>query len=166
MKTNNFLEILKNNLTKDLLFEYSPDKFVGANYHITEIKTLSIESVDCGGLENSWVETVVQLWESPLEVDKRIFMKVSKAIEIVDRVNAIKPLFLDTEIKFEYGNKSFHTANLVVESIVENDKSVIVKLHSDSTQCKASDNCCTPIKSEKNKISLASINASKESKCC
>lgn len=155
MKTKNFLETLKNNLTKELLFEYSPDTFVGANYHITEIKTLSIESVDCGGLENSWAETIVQLWESPLEVGKRTFMKVSKAIEIVDKVNGIKPLFLDTEIKIEYGNKSFHTANLVVESIVENEKSVIVKLHSDSTQCKASDNCCTPIKSEKVK-----------SKCC
>ena len=58
-------------------------------------------------------------------------------------------LFLDTKIKIEYENKSFHRANLVVESIVENDKSEIVKLHSDSTQCKASDNCCTPIKNEK-----------------
>ncbi|SNR54480.1 DUF6428 family protein [Lutibacter flavus] len=166
MKTKNFLETLKNNLTKDLLFEYSPDKFVGANYHITEIKTHSIESIDCGGLENSWREIVVQLWESPLEVGKRTFMKVSKAIEIVNKVNAIKPLFLDSEIKIEYGNKSFHTANLVVHSISENDKSVIVKLHPDSTQCKASDHCCTPEKSEKNKISLAPINASKEVKCC
>ena len=166
MKTKSFIEVLKNNLTKELLFEYSPDKFVGANYHITEIKTHSIESVDCGGLENSWVETVIQLWESPLEVGKRTFMKVSKAIGIVEKVNAIKPIFLDTEIKIEYGNKSFHTANLVVQSISENDKSVIVKLHSDSTQCKASDNCCTPGKSEKNKKSLASINASKEAECC
>lgn len=166
MKTKNFLETLKNNLNKDLLFEYEQDKYVGANYHITEIKTLSIESVDCGGLENSWKETVVQLWESPLEIGKRTFMKASKAIEIVDKVNAIKPILIDTEIKIEYGNKSFHTANLVVESIVENEKSIIVKLHSDSTQCKASDNCCTPTNSEKVKKSLDSINTLKETKCC
>lgn len=166
MKTKFFLETLRNNLTKDLLFEYEQDKFVGPNYHITEIKNISIEAVDCGGQENSWKETVVQLWESPLEINKRTFLKVSKAIDIFDKVNAIKPLLLDAEIKFEYGNKSFHTANLVVDNILENEKSIIIKLHSDSTQCKASDNCCTPTKSEKVKKNLDSINISKKTTCC
>ena len=149
MKTQTFLNTLKNNLNKELLFEYAPDTFVKANYHITEIKNLSIESVDCGGKTNFWKETIVQLWENPLEIGKRSFMTVSKAIEIFDRVDSIKPLQLDTEIKIEYGNNLFHTANLVIHSIAVNDKSIIIKLHSDTTQCKASDVCCVPEKEEK-----------------
>lgn len=142
MKTKKFITILKSNLNKQLLFEYTSDKFVNANYHITEIKNTTINSVDCGGKTNNWQETIVQLWENPLEFGKSTFMTVSKAIEIFDRVNAINPLLLNTEIKIEYGNNSFHTANLVIHTIIENDKSIIVKLHSDITQCKANDFCC------------------------
>lgn len=163
MKTQTFLNTLKNNLNKELLLEYTPDTFINANYHITEIKNTTIDSVDCGGKTNFWKETIVQLWENPLEVNKCTFMTVSKAIEIFEKVNAIKPLQLDTEIKFEYGNNSFHTANLLVHTIVENDKSIIIKLHSDSTQCKASDVCCTP---EKEGIESKDFCIPSESNCC
>jgi len=136
---------------------------VNANYHITEIKNTTINSVDCGGKTNNWQETIVQLWENPLEFGKRTFMTVSKAIEIFDRVNAINPLLLDTEIKIEYGNSSFHTANLVVHSIVENDTSIIVKLHSDITQCKANDFCCETKKETKETEACCTPS---ESNCC
>jgi len=163
MKTQTFLNTLKNNLNKELLFEYNPNTFVNANYHITEIKNTTIDSVDCGGKTNFWQETIVQLWENPLEIGKRTFMTVSKAIEIFDSVNAIKPLLLDTEIKIEYGNDSFHTANLVIHTIVENDKSIVVKLHSDNTQCKASDACCT---TEKEVTESDACCTPSESNCC
>jgi len=146
MNTQTFLNKLKNNLKKELLFEYAPEKFVRANYHITEIKNVTIESTDCGGKTNAWEETIVQLWENPLEIGKRSYMTATKAVEIFDRVDSIKPLVLHTEIKIEYGNSSFHTASLVIQSIAVNDKSIIVKLHADSTQCKApaKDVCCSP----------------------
>jgi len=145
MNTQTFLNTLKANLNKELLFEYAPDKFVNANYHITEIKNLIVDSVDCGGKANTWKETIVQLWENPLEIGKRSYMTTSKAVEIFDRVNSIKPLSLNTPVKIEYGNNSFHTANLLVQTIEANDNSIIVKLHTDSTQCKAAVNdvCCT-----------------------
>ncbi len=155
MKTKEFLNKLKSNSTKELIFEYASNLLVGANYHITEVKNVTINSVDCGGKENNWEETIVQLWESPKEIGKRTYMKSNKAIEIFDRVNSIKPLLLDTEIKIEYGNKSFHTANLVVHSIEEFSDNIIVKLHTDKTQCKA----INP--KEKVKTSLASL-----SNCC
>jgi len=151
MNTQTFLNILKNNLDKELLFEYAPDKFVSSNYHITEIKNLSIDAVDCGGKANSWEETVVQLWENPLEIGKRTYMTTTKSAEIFDRVNSINPLLLNTPVKIEYGNRSFHTANLIVYSIAENDQSIVVKLHADSTQCKAAsnNNCCSKKITEK-----------------
>jgi hypothetical protein len=133
MNTQTFLNILKNNLNKELLFEYAPDKFVSANYHITEIKNLTIDAVDCGGKANSWKETVVQLWENPLEIGKRRYMTTTKAVEIFDRVNSINPLLLNTLVK------------------IENDQSIMVKLHADSTQCKAASTniCCTKKNIEK-----------------
>ncbi len=137
MKTHTFLKTLKENLDKDLIFEYKSGLFVGANYHITEIKNVSIDSVDCGGKSDSWQETIVQLWESPTEINKRIYMKTVKAIEIFDRVDSIRPLLLEKEIKIEYGNATFHTSNLVVHEIEINADTIIVKLHSDTTQCKA-----------------------------
>ena len=157
MKTKEFLNSLKLHLEKDLIFEYAHTKWVGANYHITEIKNTSIDSVDCGGRSDSWKETVVQLWESPKEKEKRTYLKAQKAFDIFNRVNGIKPLMLNTLIKFEYGNDTFHTAQLEVNEVVAQDNQLIVKLHSYETDCKAKDlrvpaekilekasNCCDP----------------------
>ena len=48
MKTKAFLELLTTNPDKSLLFEYQTNKAVPEGYHITEIKNISIDSVDCG----------------------------------------------------------------------------------------------------------------------
>ena len=66
MKTQEFLDLLKSHQDKSLLFEYTAGQMVGANYHITEVKHTTIESVDCGGRMDAWNETVIQLWESPM----------------------------------------------------------------------------------------------------
>ena len=76
---------------KSLLFEYTPGLFVGANYHITEVKHISIDSVDCGARTDAWKETIIQLWESPNELDKKEFMSVYKALAILNKVGKMKP---------------------------------------------------------------------------
>ena len=70
MNTQNLLQILEENPNKELLFEYKEGQFVGANYHITEVKNTTIKSVDCGGRSDGWNETIIQLWESPKEIGK------------------------------------------------------------------------------------------------
>ena len=91
MKTNEFLNILKEHPSKELLFEFQPGQLVGANYHITEIKNTHIDSVDCGGRTDEWNETIVQLWESPSEQDKTDYLSTSKATEILNRVHGLNP---------------------------------------------------------------------------
>jgi len=145
MKTKEFLDIIENHLEKQLVFEYAPTKWVGANYHITEVKNTSISSVDCGGKSDAWQETVVQLWESPLEIGKRTYMKTQKAHEIFNRVNGINPLLLNTDIKFEYGNKEFHAAQLNVNDHEIIDSKLVFKLHTYKTDCKAKSEC-NPVK--------------------
>ena len=76
MKTQELFNILEQNQDKSLLFEYAPKQLVGANYHITEVKHLTIDSVDCGAQTDAWKETIIQLWESPLERGKTEYMTV------------------------------------------------------------------------------------------
>ena len=144
MKTFEFLSLLENHKNKSLLFEYSPGKFVAPNYHITEVKHVKIDSVDCGSGTDSWNETVVQLWESPSEKDKTEYMSNFKALGILKKVAQMKPFDLDAELKFEYSNATFHTAQLFVDDFEISEKQLRMKLAIQKTDCKAKESCGIP----------------------
>ena len=141
MKTNEFLALLKNHSEKSLLFEYRPGQFVAPNYHITEIKNVTIDSVDCGAGTDFWKETVIQLWESPEEKNTPEYMSAVKALGILDKVNGIKPMDGTTEIKFEYGNADFHTAQLFVNDHEIGKDHLTINLGVKKTDCKAKETC-------------------------
>ncbi|WP_222983036.1 DUF6428 family protein [Flagellimonas meishanensis] len=163
MNTAQLLSLLKQHQEKSLLFEYADGKFVGANYHITEVKNITVDSVDCGAGTDFWKETIVQLWESPKEKGKREFMTVNKAMDILNRVDGIKPMVRDAEIKFEYGNPNFHTAQLFVDGHILENQSLILKLSVEKTNCKAQETCgVAPTKQEKEAVACCSP----ESGCC
>lgn len=141
MKLNQFIELLRTNKEKSLLFEYQEGRYAGANYHITEVKNVAVNSVDCGGKTNVWKETVIQLWESPAELNKKDYMTVEKAVAILDKVDNIHPLWLHTDVKIEYGNADFHTAVLEIYNLNITSDSLIVQLFVPGTLCKASMVC-------------------------
>lgn len=145
MKTKEFLTLLEAHKNKSLLFEYAPGKLVRANYHITEIKNITVDSVDCGAKTDAWKETLIQLWESPEERDKTEFMRTFKALGILKKVDGIKPMVRDAEVKFEYGNESFHTAQLFVYDFSFNDQKLIINLAVEKTDCKAKETCGVPV---------------------
>ena len=116
MKTQELFNVLEQNNDKSLLFEYAPNLLVGANYHITEVKHVAIDAVDCGSQTDAWKETIIQLWESPNEIGKTEYMSVYKAMAILKKVGKMKPYTLDAEVKFEYSNVTFNTAQLFVDS--------------------------------------------------
>ncbi len=144
MKTDEFLELLREHQEKELLFEYQTDKLVGANYHITEVKNIVVDSVDCGARTDSWNETVVQLWESPAEIGKREYMTSFKALRILKKVNRMKPMDSQAEIRFEYGNETFHTAQLFVNDFETSERQLRLKLAVQKTDCKAKETCGIP----------------------
>jgi hypothetical protein len=158
MKTQEFFNVLQVHKDKALLFEYAPNEFVGANYHITEVKHTTIDSVDCGARTDEWNETVIQLWESPREIGKRDFMKVDKALSIFERVGKMKPYFLEAEVRFEYSNATFNTAQLFVNDFEIQGNNLIFKLVVEKTDCKAKGVCC----SEEEKKTVAV----EEEPCC
>ncbi|MEX0272882.1 MAG: DUF6428 family protein [Flavobacteriaceae bacterium] len=144
MTTKDFLGLLEENTDKSLLFEYAPGQRVPPSYHITEVKNIHVDAVDCGARTDSWKETVVQLWESPKEKDKTEFMSVFKALGILKKVDRMKPMERESEIKFEYGNSVFHTAQLNVSGYEMNEKNLVVRLSVAPTDCKAKDECGVP----------------------
>lgn len=155
MQTNEFLSLLEKHPNKSLLFEYRPGQLVASNYHITEVKHVTIDSVDCGAGTDFWKETVIQLWESPAEKDTLDFMSAYKALGILKKVDRIKPMDKMTEIKFEYGNSTFHTAQLFVnEYEIRNDR-LIMCLGVQKTDCKAKETCGVPAAAD-----------TKEKACC
>jgi len=141
MKTKELLSILKDNPNKSLLFEYKPGALVGANYHITEVKNVTIDAVDCGATTDYWKETIIQLWESPTEKDKRTYMSAYKALSILNKVDKIKPMERDVEVKFEYSNANFHTAQLFVNAYQVTGDNLIFHLGVEPTDCKAKETC-------------------------
>lgn len=137
MKTNEFLTLLKENPNKSLLFEYKDGHYVGANYHVTEVKNITIDAVDCGSNTDFWKETIIQLWESPKEKDKREYMTVYKALGILNKVDQMKPMEREAEVKFEYSNSNFQMAQLFVNGFTFNEGQLIMKLGVEQTDCKA-----------------------------
>lgn len=141
MKTKELFEILNAHKDKALLFEYLPQEFVKANYHITEVKHIKIDSVDCGARIDAWNETIIQLYESPDEIGKTEFMTVFKALSILNKVGKMKPYDLESEVKFEYSNKSFHTAQMFINDFNIEDTKLILQLGVEKTDCKAKTVC-------------------------
>jgi len=150
-----FKNSLSENPDKVLQFQYADKKFIDASYHITEIKHAPIVSVDCGGVMNSWIEVIIQLWEpSVSEVDRA--MKVSKALSIINLVEKSLPLNPDATVKIEFGNTKFDTRQMYPGELLTEEGLFTVILVPDFTRCKAltrnescgnpaaGSSCCSP----------------------
>lgn len=143
MTIKEFLQTLENHPELPLFFEYKSGAFARADYHITEIKNVNFDTVDCGGVRNEWKEVHVQIWENAMpEPNHRV--DTSKALKIFQVVNKVRETWGDVEMKFEYGNADFHTAVLPVGQIAVHGDKIIVKLGADQTSCKAQDRATTP----------------------
>lgn len=142
MKTLEFITLLEQHPHKSLYFEYQKKAFVRTDFHITEIKNVTLETVDCGGVKNDWKEVHIQLLENRLP-EPGHQVDTTKALKIFQTVEKVRPIFRDTEIKFEYGNPTFHTAILPVSDIKVDNEKIIVQLISADTTCKAKDRAIT-----------------------
>ena len=111
------------------------NQFVPKSYHITEVKNVHIESVDCGGRPDTYFQTIIQLWVNPEEFSAQ-YLSTNKALKIMDTVDQVKPIRLNTEIFFEWGHGGLATSNYTVKSISNEENRVIVQLSVPATVCK------------------------------
>ncbi|WP_435579402.1 DUF6428 family protein [Gilvibacter sp.] len=162
MNTQELFNLLDQHKNAALLFEYSPGQLVGANYHITEVKHVVIDSVDCGARADGWNETVIQLWESPEELGKTEYMTAFKALGILKKVGQMRAYDMNSVVRFEYGNSVFHTAQLFVNDYEIRGNQILLKLAVAPTDCKAKDICGVPEPA----VAEASNSCSPGSGCC
>lgn len=178
MTAKDFLTILENHPDLPLTFEYQAGSFARLDFHLTEFKNVSFDTVDCGGVRNQWKELHVQIWENEIpEPQHRV--NTTKALAIFRSVEKVRPGFQDVEIKFEYGNSTFHTAILPVGTLEIHEQQILIKLGADQTSCKAKDRattpeekaaaCCSPVviveSQEKPKLNLSNLIASDKNAC-
>lgn len=173
-RTQAFLDTLTPHPSKPLIFQLHSETLVHAGYHVTEVKAITIEAMDCGGRADTWRETIIQLWNSGGEED-RGFMTVDKFLSIYGHVARSVPVHGDAVLRFEYGDAIHPTIQYFVASIDAQGDQVLVNLTYPSVSCKPNDErlaggeatCCSPNNSSVDLMTLEDIpvQASKGS-CC
>jgi hypothetical protein len=129
---------------RPLEFHLHGERLVPAGYHVTEVKAVTIEAMDCGGKANAWRETVIQLMDGSAEEAEAGFMTNRKFLAIYDRVVKHIPVRAEAEVRFEYGNTAVPALQYHVTHVETQPDRVIVHLRSPGVQCKAGDSCGVP----------------------
>ncbi|WP_425145038.1 arsenic resistance N-acetyltransferase ArsN2 [Deinococcus sp.] len=151
---------------RPLEFHLNAEGLIGPGYHVTEVKAVSIESMDCGGKANAWRETVIQLMDGSSEDAAGGFMTTRKFLAIYDRVTGKIPVRDEAEVRFEYGNAAspalqYHVAHLEVQP-----ERLIVHLQTPGVQCKAGEACGVPTGDRLSASSNADAGCAPASGCC
>jgi len=137
MKTNEFISELRAAPQNRLLFIDANGDQVHAGYHLTELKSALVDTVDCDGRVNHWPETIVQLWVPASPGDD--YMTSAKFLKIFDKVRGMIPLMVDAEIRVEYGDENFFPSTYHVRSVTRDQNTTRVLLAPPQTTCKARD---------------------------
>ncbi|WP_345462392.1 arsenic resistance N-acetyltransferase ArsN2 [Deinococcus carri] len=127
-----------------LEFHLHGEVLVGPGYHVTEVKAVTIESMDCGGRADAWRETVIQLKDGSAREAGEGFMTTRKFLGIYDKVARSVPVRGEAEVRFEYGNNAMPAMQYHVTHVEPQEERVIVHLRTPGVQCKAADACGQP----------------------
>jgi hypothetical protein len=171
--TREFIELLSSHADKALVFEHEGRR-IQPDYHVTEIKSASFSSLDCGARPQQWHETIVQLWDVQDEPE-RGHMPLRKFMGIWRKVAESVALNADAEIKFEWGDAQTPSVHYIFGGMKVDGHALVVSLEPVRATCKPRDewwlaqegsvSCCTPAQ---NTISIADIGAMKPmaQACC
>jgi Family of unknown function (DUF6428) len=168
MNTQEFIASLRVHNDTPLVFDYGQAR-VPAGYHVTEVKAVNYQTMDCGGKSDAWFETIVQLW-NPEKNDKREFMSAKKFLSIFEKAASGVPVTSTAELKLEYGNDTMPAINYHVGNITLEEGNLVIKLEPPTVQCKARNRssessletasaCCTPSQN-------LEISSTPKSGCC
>lgn len=119
---------------KPLRFTVAGQKLVPNDFHVTEIKKVSIESLDCGGGASAWEELVIQLW-SPRGDDTPQPMTVEKFSKILAKAGAL-PLLDGEHVRFEYAPLGQPAVQYALDSLNAAGDALEVELTPPYVACK------------------------------
>lgn len=140
MKTTAFLQVLRAHAALPVVFRHGGDT-VPTGYHLTEVKRVAYETMDCGALTHRWSETQFELWTPPLNSlnPLRGYMPAGKILAIIDRVERELPLAGDTDARIHTGLGDGPPALWDIESVAPAAGRLVVALTADRTRCKAAE---------------------------
>ena len=135
MNTADFLNTLRARPDLPLAFS-SPAGAVPAGFHLTEVKRVSHETVDCGNVAHNWVENQFELWSPSATGADRKPMLAGKFLAIVAKVRRI--IAIDDAVEARVfgrvtgGADQLHT----IESVETGADSIQIHLAPVSALCK------------------------------
>lgn len=143
MKTDAFINLLENNLTKPLQFLYPSENLLSElaipeTFHITEIKNAKIDAVDCGGNRDQYNETIVQIWVNPNEKMRKPWT-AKKALSIFNQVNSQSAIDTTAELYVEFSHDGIHRIIYDVETFTDSADILTIQLSNIPTLCKPSE---------------------------
>jgi hypothetical protein len=133
-----FLQELRANLNTPLMFTLPNGQTVPEGYHLTELKSVNVQAMDCGGQADAWAETIIQLWSAP-EGEPGRQMTGQKFLEITDQVLKVVPVNMDANLKIEYGLGGEPAAHYRVGSLTLEAGILNANLEPLPVSCKARD---------------------------
>lgn len=138
MKTSSLLTALRANAGLPLVFR-AGSSALSSHYHLTEVKRVSYETMDCGAMTHRWNETQFELWVPPLVggLPGRDHLPAGKFMSIIDRVEKELPLNGDAEARVHVSLGDHPAALYDIASLNESEGRLWVELTGDRTRCKA-----------------------------
>ncbi|MBI3887324.1 MAG: hypothetical protein HY302_16585 [Opitutae bacterium] len=137
MKTSEFLATLRAHRDRALCFALGAGRHVPAGYHLTEVKRVAFESMDCGARAHRWRETHFELRGADRPENRPAAMAAGKFLSIVGRVEEKLPLDGEAAAKVCFGDGDSAAALYSVDGIAVAPDRLEVRLAADRTQCKA-----------------------------
>lgn len=130
-----FLETLEANPAKRLSFVLPDGTNLRGDLHITEVKNITVESVDCGSNNHAFRETVIQLWVNAASA-KPAEWTTDKALSILKKVQSGRPLVPGSELFFEYGDAERPTISYSIGELSNSAEQIELRLAVKPVQCK------------------------------
>jgi hypothetical protein len=138
MKTSSFLAELRRHSNLPAVFR-AGGSAIAPHYHLTEVKRVNYETMDCGALAHRWSETQLELFEPSTAEAGRTHMPARKFLQIIDRVERDLPLRPDAVVRIHAAFQGQPAALYDVATMTVVDGALSIELSPDRTRCKAAE---------------------------
>ncbi len=140
MKTLAFLQALRAHPALPVVFRHGGDT-VPSGYHLTEVKRVAYETMDCGAKTHRWSETQFEIWVPPLNSFNpwRGYMPAGKILAIIESVERALPLTGDTDARIHTQLGAGAPSLWEIATAAPSGDQLVVSLTPDRTRCKAAE---------------------------
>lgn len=135
MDIQTLYDLLAQYAGQELQIDFGNDRHLPEGYHITEVKNVSIDSIDCGGNPHQEKQVVIQFWENPLKVEKG-FMSAEKAKSILQKVDQLRPTFQNAPVFIEFGDADHPTTQYRLTGLDQRNGQAWLTTNVPATACK------------------------------